>query len=29
MLKEVRICLGSKYRIFYDKLGYFEEPEQP
>lgn len=25
MLKEVKICLGAKYRIFYDKLGYFEE----
>ena len=27
-LQEVEMCLGPKYRIFYDKLGYFEEPKK-
>lgn len=28
IFKEVRICLGSNYRVFYNRLGNFDEPEK-
>ena len=25
ILQEIKVCLGPKFRVFYDKLGYFED----